>query len=70
MSLVDYKNRKMEIGDRVCIQEDIPTVNGMLYENTICKIDDFNNNTKKIRVTDRAGKVWWVESSQISCSFL
>ena len=70
MSLVDYKNRTMEIGARVCIQEDIPSVNGMLYKNTICKIDDFNESTKKIRVTDRAGKVWWVEPTQVSCSFL
>ena len=26
--------------------------------------------TKKIRVTDNLGKIWWVEPTHISCSFL
>ena len=68
--LVDYKNRKLEIGDKARIQEDIPSINGMLYKNTIVKIDEFNIKTKKIRVTDRLGKVWWIEPNQVSASFL
>ena len=68
--LVDYKNRKLRIGERVCVQFDIPSPNGMLYKNTIVKLDEFNDTTKKIRVTDRVGKVWWVEPSQVSASFL
>ena len=70
MNLVDYKGRSLEVGKRVCIQEDIPSANGMLYKNTIVKLDQFNTSTKKIRVTDRTGKVWWIEPTQVSCSFL
>ncbi len=68
--LVDYKNRKLEIGDKARIQEDIPSIDGMLYKNTIVKIDEFNIKTKKIRVTDSLGKVWWVEPNKVSASFL
>ena len=67
---LDYKKRKLEIGQSCRIQEDIPSVNGMLYKNSIVKIDEWNENTKKIRVTDRVGKVWWVEPTQVSCSYL
>ena len=70
MNLVDYKGRSLEVGKRVCIQEDIPSANGMLYKNTIVKLDQFNTSTKKIKVTDRTGKVWWIEPTQVSCSFL
>ena len=70
MKLVDYKNRKVEIGQRVRVEMDIPSANGMLYKNSIVKISEWNDSTNKIRVTDTTGKVWWVESNQISCSFL
>ena len=68
--LVDYKGRSMELGERVCVQVDIPSAEGMLYKNTIVKLDEFNDSTKKIRVTDATGKVWWIEPSQVSMSFL
>ena len=32
MSLVDYKGRTLKIGNRVCVQNDIPSENGMLYK--------------------------------------
>ena len=68
--LVDHRNRELEVGKRVRIEEDIPSENGMLYKNQIVKLDEFNDKTKKIRVTDNLGKVWWIEPSQVSCSFL
>ena len=68
--LVDYKGRTLKIGNSVRVEENIPSPNGMLYANTIVKLDEFNNKTKKIRVTDRVGKVWWIEPTQVSCSFL
>ena len=68
--LVDYRGRALEIGQRVRIEEDIPSENGMLYKHQIVKLDEFNDKTKKIRVTDSLGKVWWIEPSQVSCSFL
>ena len=70
MKLVDRKNRKIEIGQRVRVEVDIPSAEGMLYKNSIVKLDEFNIDTKKIRVTDSTGKVWWVEPFQVSASFL
>ena len=64
----DVKGSKLNVGKRVCIQEDIPTVDGMLYKNTICKVEGFD--TKKVQVQDRSGKLWWVQYSQVSASFL
>ena len=68
MKLVDYKNREISIGDRVRIQDNIPSVNCMLHKDQIVKISEIRN--KKIRVTDSLGKVWWVEPNQVSSSFL
>ena len=70
MSLVDYKGRTLKIGKRVRVETDIPSENGMLYKHSIVKLDEFNDSTKKIRVTDNLGKVWWIEPSEVSCSFL
>jgi|TARA_Y100000015_G_C2343266_1_gene66993 hypothetical protein len=64
----DVKGSKLSVGKRVCIQQDIPTVDGMLYKNTICKIDTLEES--KLRVQDRSGKLWWVNYSQVSASFL
>ena len=70
MKLLDRRNRQLELGQRVRIEEDIPSENGMLYKDSIVKLDELNIDTKKIRVTDSLGKVWWVEPSQVSSSFL
>ena len=70
MKLVDSRNRELEVGQRVRIEKDIPSIDGMLYKDSIVKVDEFNDSTKKIRVTDRVGKVWWIEPSQVSASFL
>ena len=64
----DIKGTKLKVSDRVCIQQDIPTVDGMLYKNTICKIDTLEES--KLRVQDRSGKLWWVAYNQVSASFL
>ena len=68
--LKDYRGRTLQIGQRVRVETDIPSENGMLYKNSIVKLDEFNDSTKKIRVTDNLGKVWWIEPSEVSCSFL
>ena len=70
MKLIDSRGRELRVGQRVRIELDIPSENGMLYKDTIVKLDEFNDTTKKIRVTDSLGKVWWIEPSQVSCSFL
>ena len=64
----DVRGTMLEIGRRVCIQEDIPSVDGMLYKNTICKVESFD--TKKVQVQDRSGTLWWVTGNQVSASFL
>ena len=64
----DVRGTKLKISDRVCIQENIPTIDGMLYENTIVKVDSLEEG--KLRVQDRSGKLWWVQYSQVSASFL
>ena len=68
MKLVDYKNREINVGERVRIQEDIPSVNGMLYKNQLVKVTELKDS--KIRVTDSLGKIWWINPNQVSCSFL
>jgi len=68
--LLDYKGRKIKLGSKVRIEQDIPSVDGMLYKHALVKIDEWNKKTNKIRVTDSTGKIWWVEPNQVSCSFL
>ena len=68
--LVDYKGRTLTVGKRVRVEQDIPSENGMLYKNSIVKLDEMNTKTKKVRVTDSLGKVWWIEPTQVRCSFL
>ena len=70
MKLVCSRGRELKVGQRVRIEVDIPSENGMLYKDSIVKLDEFNNKTNKIRVTDSLGKVWWVEPNQVSSSFL
>ena len=64
----DVKGRELKTGERVCIQEDIPTVNGVLYKNSIVKVESYSR--KKIQVQDRSGKLWWVTGNQVSARFL
>ena len=70
MKLIDNKNNEVKVGQKVKLGVDIPSANGMLYKNQSVKIKEFNIDNKKIKVTDSMGKVWWVEPSQVSCSFL
>ena len=64
----DVRGHVLKISDRVCIQEDIPSIDGMLYKNTICKVDSLDES--KVRVQDKSGKLWWVAYNQVSASFL
>jgi hypothetical protein len=64
----DVRGRVLKISDRVRIEEDIPSVDGMLYKDTIVKVDSLDES--KVRVQDRSGKLWWVAYNQVSASFL
>tara|TARA_R110000765_G_scaffold329542_1_gene420386 strand:+ start:324 stop:539 length:216 start_codon:yes stop_codon:yes gene_type:complete len=68
--LVDYKQRELKVGQKVKILKNIPSVDGMLYENTIVKISEYDDTKETIRVTDGLGKIWWIEPSVVSASFL
>ena len=39
----DYKNRQLQIGQKVRVQIDLPSADGMLYKDTIVKLDEFNS---------------------------
>ena len=43
MSLVDHRGRTLTVGQRVCDQKDIPSENGMLYKNSIVKLDEWKD---------------------------
>ena len=64
----DIKGTKLKLGEKGRIEEDIPSVNGMLYKHSIVKVEAGKNN--KIQVQDRSGKLWWVNGNQVSASFL
>ena len=70
MKLVDYKDRTIGVGDKVRTIKDIPSENGMLYKDMVVKVDEWNSETKKIRVNNSLGKVWCIDPNQVSCSFL
>ena len=59
----------MKIGDKVKINKDIPSINGMLHKNTIVKIDEITEGKTlmhgAIRVVDTLGKIWWVNKEDI-----
>ena len=60
----------MKIGDKVKINKDIPSVNGMLHSGTIVKIDEITDRRRivrgNIRVLDNLGKIWWVNKEDIN----
>jgi hypothetical protein len=39
-----------------------------LYKHSIVKVESLEK--RKLRVQDRSGKLWWVQYSQVSASFL
>ena len=61
---------KLKTGDKVIVVKNIPSVDGMLYENSIVKISEFDADNKSIRVIDTVGKVWWVDPTIVSASYL
>ena len=63
----------MKVGDKLKVNKDIPSINGMLHKDTVVKIDEISGDHPSgspfrgsIRVTDNLGKIWWVNSTDIS----
>ena len=58
----------MKIGDRVEVNKDIPSINGMLREGVVVKIDNISlspSNNNNIRVIDDVGKIWFLSEKDI-----
>ena len=59
----------MNVGDKVKVNKDIPSINGMLHKGTIVKIDEIKTDTNpvraNIRVVDNLGKIWWLTEQDI-----
>ena len=53
----------MKIGDKVKVNKDIPSINGMLREGTMVKIDHISD---KLRVKDDLGKIWHLSEGDIT----
>ena len=58
----------VKVGDKVKIVKDIPSVDGMLYKDTIVKIDEIKKDNT-FRVVDSLGKIWWVEINDMTGAF-
>ena len=59
----------MKIGDKVKIKKDIPNINGMLYKDSIVKIDEISGGSPfrgSVRVIDNLGKIWWIKKEDIT----
>ena len=57
----------MKINDKVKVNKDIPSINGMLREDTVVKIDHImSKSSNNIRVTDNLGKIWYLSEEDIN----
>ena len=60
---------KFNVGNKVKLVKDIPSINGMLHKDTIVKIDEIKDSNPvrgSIRVVDALGKIWWVTREDIT----
>ena len=61
-----------KVGDRVKLNKDIPSVDGMLYVGSFAKIDEIKDHSKinpvrgNVRLIDDLGKIWWVNEGDIT----
>ena len=57
---------QISVGDKVRVNKDIPSINGMLHKGTVVKIDHIaSKSVNNIRVTDNLGKIWFLDKSDI-----
>jgi len=56
----------MKVGDKLKVNKDIPSINGMLREGTMVKIDYISNTPKHtLRVKDDLGKIWFLNEEDL-----
>ena len=60
----------MKAGEKVKVNKDIPSINGMLHKGTVVKIDEISLPVSvvrgNIRVIDDVGKIWFVDEADIN----
>ena len=57
----------MKIGNKVKVNKDIPSINGMLREGTVVKVNHISSKSgNSIRVTDDLGKIWYLSKEDIN----
>ena len=56
---------KSKKGDKARIIHNIYTVDGLLEEGTIVKVDEIVFPDKELRVTDPVGKIWYIDEIDI-----
>ena len=56
----------MKVGDKLKVNKDIPSINGMLHKDTVVKIDHITSKSNNnIRVTDNLGKIWYLSEEDL-----
>ena len=50
----------------VKVIRNIPTVDGMLHEGEVVKVDDIGFPDKDMRVKDSLGKIWYINFCDVS----
>ena len=57
----------MKINDKVKVNKDIPSINGMLREGTVVRIDHISSkSSNNLRVIDDLGKIWYLSKEDVS----
>ena len=57
----------MKIGDKVKVNKDIPSINGMLREGTVVRINHISSKlVNNLRVKDDLGKIWYLSEEDIN----
>ena len=57
----------MKVGDKLKVNKDIPSINGMLREGTMVRIDHISSKSdNNLRVTDNLGKIWFLSKDDIT----
>ncbi len=59
----------MKINDKVKVNKDIPSINGMLHKGTVVRIDEISLPLSavrgNIRAVDSLGKIWFLKESDV-----
>jgi hypothetical protein len=57
----DYK-----VGTKLKVIRDVATIDGVLYQNEIIKVDSIGFPDKDMRVVDNLGRIWYLDFCDVS----